>query len=161
MFIHMKTKQVKEMLEVAEGIPPLQQRLIFTGKAMTDDWTLSDHNVQHGSQIFLLPSHGSPAAKFAMQVPIWQIFIKILELKKVICDREGVPVDQQRLVYSGKQLEDNRAVRDYGIQKESTIHLFLRLAGCACGCRQRPWVIEMEVDGVESVESRAEVSCAA
>jgi ubiquitin len=126
-------RSVKQKVEQCEGVPAHQQRIILQGKQLENSATLQSSGVTDGSIVHLDLSFRSGFLQIYVKTPTGKIIpldvepsLSIRDIKQKIEEREGIPPDLQRLMYTGRSLEDGRTLADYNIQHASTLHLFAR-----------------------------------
>jgi ubiquitin len=129
-------ESVKLKIFEKEGFPLVQQRLIFAGKVLEDSKPISDYNVSKDPTVHLIIKVSG-----GFQLFIKTLSCKIITLDNVVAsdtvknvkikimEKERFPCEQQRLIFAGRGLEDDRTLDDYSIKHDSTLYFIIRRRG--------------------------------
>eukprot|EP00347_Sterkiella_histriomuscorum_P006632 403352030 len=126
---------IRAKIQDKPGMPPDHIRLVFGGKKLQDGKILSDYGLQKESTIHMVLRLRGGMQIFVKALTGRTITLEVEQdesiesIRAKLQDKEGIPPDQLRLIFGGKELLVGKTLKDYGIQKESTIFTVLRLRG--------------------------------
>ena len=157
--------KVKQAIWECEGIHSSLQKLIFGGKQLEDNKTVSNYKIKNKSILQLLV-HSTEAMKILVDTDTddtltleVEAFDTVKSVKHKIHEKQGMPTDQLRITFKGLDLQDSRILSDYNIQNESSLNMELHPAGVSSGEEKEIFVktltgrtLKYEVKSSDAVE---------
>ena len=129
---------IKKLLEDKVHLLVKYQKIKYNGIELNDEETLSQHNIKNESVLEVIFKSEKTGNVVFIKTLIGKTIVldvkpdyTIEDIKELAYDQEKIPIDQQRLIFKGKQLEDYKTLEQYKIENESTLHYVLKLRG---GC---------------------------
>ena len=117
-------EHIKQLIQVFRQLPPTQQRIFHQGCELNDWMSLSDFCIQPGSTVYLVPQqlhiYTSENTSFALR---YDENDSVASIKIAIQEKEGIPAEEQDLLFGERKLEDHHTLKDCGVRNEYFLYL--------------------------------------
>ncbi len=139
--INIAINDLKERISAIINIPSNLFKLWLGTERLDENLKLNDYDINLKSTVLYFKVPRVELPEQLIQVFIMDLNNKtytyklsnnslVIKLKEMIQTKQDISINRQRLIHSGRQLEDDKTLREYGIQNDNTLHLVLRLRGC-------------------------------